>query len=54
LGVEHFDDIERLAMVGEKEWQQVMAWFCKPFTKAKVRDFDRADLSAAETWLDEA
>ena len=54
FGVEHFADIERLAMVGEKEWQHVMALFCKPFTKAKVRYFDRAELSAARTWLEEA
>lgn len=34
---EHFADIKRPAMVGEKQRQQGMALFCKPFTKAAVR-----------------
>ena len=42
-------DIERLAMIGEKKWQQGMATFCKPFTKATIRYFDHAD--AAERGL---
>ena len=37
--IKHFADIERLAMVGEKKWQQGMATFCKPFTKATIRYF---------------
>lgn len=43
FGSKHYADIERLAMVGEKKWQQGMATFCKPFTKATVRYFDHAD-----------
>ena len=54
FGVEHLADIERLAMVGEKKWQQGMATFCKPFTKAKIRYFDHADTADAKKWLDEA
>jgi len=54
FGVEHYADIERLAMVGEKQWQHGMATFCKPFTKAKVRYFDHADAAEARKWLDEA
>jgi hypothetical protein len=54
FGIEHFADIERLAMVGEKKWQQGMAIFCKPFTKAAVRYFEHADATAAREWLDEA
>jgi len=54
FGIEHFSDIDRLAMVGEKRWQHGMASFCKPFTKAAVRYFDHADTVAAREWLDEA
>ena len=53
FGVEHFSDIERLAMVGETKWQHGMAIFCKPFTKATVRYFEHADAMAARNWLDE-
>jgi hypothetical protein len=30
-----------------------MAIFCKPFTKAKVRYFDHAEIHDAHKWLDE-
>ena len=51
LGIKHFDDIERLALVGEKRWQEGMAMFCKPFTKAAIRYFDHADAAEARKWL---
>jgi hypothetical protein len=54
LGINHFSDIEKLAMVGEKQWQHGMATFCKPFTGAAVRYFDHADAAEARKWLAEA
>ncbi|MFA5257608.1 MAG: STAS/SEC14 domain-containing protein [Opitutales bacterium] len=54
FGVAHFSDIERLAMVGENKWQEGMATFCKPFTKATVRYFDQPQTAEAEKWLREA
>jgi hypothetical protein len=47
----HFSDIERVAMVGETKWQHGMAIFCKPFTAAKVRYFDRGEIEEARSWL---
>lgn len=47
----HAKHIERVAMVGEKKWQE---WFAKIgalFVKDDVRYFDLADLSAAERWV---
>src|SRR5438045_2417092 len=35
----HFNDIERLAIVGEENWQKWMAGFCNAFTTAEVRYF---------------
>ena len=54
LGLKHFSDIERLALVGETKWQHGMATFCKPFTRAAVRYFDHVDAAGARKWLDEA
>ena len=54
FGIHHFADIERLAMVGEKQWQHGMAIFARPFTKATVRYFDHADAAEARTWLGDA
>jgi hypothetical protein len=51
--VEHFADIERLAMIGEEKWQHGMATFCKPFTKATIRYFDHAKADEARLWLDQ-
>jgi hypothetical protein len=31
-----------------------MAPVCRPFTRARIRNFDRAELEAAKAWLAEA
>ena len=49
--MKHFGEIERVAMVGEKKWEQGMAWFCKPFTTAKIAYFDQSEIDAARSWL---
>ncbi len=51
--LKHFFDVERLAMVGEKKWEKAMSIFCKPFTAAKIRYFDRAAIDEARIWLRE-
>jgi hypothetical protein len=50
----HFSDIERIAMIGETTWQEGMATFCKPFTKAMIRFFDHDQIAEAREWLGEA
>jgi hypothetical protein len=50
--VKHFKDIERLAIVGEKKWEKGMAVFCKPFTTATIRYFDRSQLKEARQWIE--
>ncbi|TWU44419.1 hypothetical protein Q31b_19550 [Novipirellula aureliae] len=47
----HFNDIERLAIVGEKKWERGMGVFCKPFTTAKIRYFDQSEIDEARRWL---
>lgn len=49
--VKHFNDIERLAIVGDKKWEKGMAIFCKPFTTAKVRYFDMSQADEAREWI---
>jgi len=51
--LDHFSDIERLAMVGDKAWEHAMAILCKPFTTAEVRYFDHAQTAEARKWLGE-
>ncbi len=51
FSLRHYSDFERIAMVGDRKWEQWMASFCRLFTKAKVRYFDRSEVYAAWTWL---
>lgn len=51
--VKHFADIDRLAMVGDKKWQDGMAIVFKPFTKAVTRYFDEKESAEARKWLEE-
>ena len=50
----HCTKIERIALVGDKAWEKWMSTVCKPFTMAKIRYFDVAQLDAAKAWLAEA
>jgi hypothetical protein len=47
----NFRHIERLALVGDKSWEHGMAVFCKPFTTATIRYFDRSEVDQAEAWI---
>jgi hypothetical protein len=50
----HCTKIERIALVGDRKWEQWMAKVCKPFTMAKIRYFDASEIDAAWKWLGEA
>jgi hypothetical protein len=47
----HFNHIERLALVGESKWEQLMSAFCAPFTTAKIRYFAMEQLAEARAWI---
>ena len=49
----HLANIERLAMVGDMNWQMVMTMFCKPFMKATIHYFDHRHAAEAKKWLAE-
>lgn len=51
FGIKHFNDIERLAILGEKKWEKPMAAFVKPFTTAQVKYFDMANREKAHEWI---
>ncbi len=50
----HYSDFERIAMVGDRQWEKWMASFFRPFTKAQVKYFDRSEVDAAWKWLRES
>ena len=49
--LKHFADIERLAVVGEKKWEEGLAAFCRPFTTAKIKYFDHLLVDKAHEWI---
>ena len=51
--IQHWRDIEKLAIVGETKWEAGMAAFCAPFTTAKVKYFDHSVVDEAHTWIEE-
>jgi hypothetical protein len=50
----HCTKIKKIAIVGEKTWEKWMAKVCIPFTMARIKYFDAAQLDAAKTWLSES
>ncbi len=53
VAFKHFNDVERIAMVGDKAWEKGMSVFCKPFTTATIRYFEHARIGEAREWIRE-
>jgi hypothetical protein len=51
FSTKHCADIERIALVGDRKWEEWMAKVCKPFTLAKIQYFDASAEAAAKAWL---
>lgn len=51
LAAKHFNDIERLAIVGDARLEKGVAMFVKPFTGATVRYFDVSEAQKARQWI---
>lgn len=54
FAAKHFNDIERLAVVGDSRWQKGITVFIKPFTSADVRYFELQEIKRAREWVREA
>lgn len=48
-----FEDIERLAIVGETAWENGMSMFCRPFKGATVKYLSTVKLDDARSWIQE-
>lgn len=49
--LKHGNEIERLAIVGEKKWQEWMTRLSRPFMHAEVRYYDHAHEGEARRWI---
>ena len=48
------EHVERLAVVGEEDWERWMTEVTKPLAEGKVRYFEPSALEAAWAWLQDA
>ena len=53
LGCKHFNHIERIAIVGDRQWEKAMVGLCRPFARARIRFFDICDVFDANDWIHE-
>ena len=47
----HSNDIEIIAIVGDKKWEKCMLSIMKPFTKATLRYFELSEKENAKEWI---
>lgn len=53
FSLSHRNDFKKIAMVGEKKWQEWMTDFMKPFTSAKIKYFRTEERIDARKWIEE-
>jgi len=51
--VKHYRDFERVAIVGDRKWEEWMARLTSPFTSLGSRFFEDSEIEAAWDWLTE-
>lgn len=47
----HFDDIEKIAIVGDNKWKKCMLSIMKPFTNADLKYFELSEKEKAKEWI---
>lgn len=54
VGLKHRNDLDRIAMVGDKKWQQWMTKIADWFVAGDVRYYDHNQANSAKAWLEAA
>ena len=53
FGLKHWNDFERMALVGDKRWEELSVKAFNCLTKGDIRYFDLADGNLARAWIEE-
>ena len=53
LEVKHASDFDKIAIIGDQQWEKWMAKLPQVFTTAKVKYFDTSELDQAWIWLED-
>ena len=51
MDASHANDYEKIAMVGDKKWEDLLSKSMKPFTRAEVKFFDLNNKEIAWQWI---
>jgi len=49
--IKHIKDIDRLAIVGQKEWEKWLELLEKPFIHTKVKYYKKSNIKDAWNWI---
>ena len=49
--IKHASDFEKIAMVGDKQWEKWMTELMKPFTSAEIKFFELSEKEKGLTWI---
>jgi len=47
----HWNDFQKIAMVGVEQWERMLTQAMKPFTTATIKFFTLADAAKAKEWV---
>lgn len=47
----HADQLEKIAMVGAKDWEEKLTQVMKPFTSAEIKFFEINEKELAKDWI---
>lgn len=47
----NLENLERIAMVGDKKWEKELTLLMKPFTGAQIKYFELTDKEEAKNWI---
>jgi hypothetical protein len=53
FGLKHWNDFERLALIGDKRWEDIAAKAVDALTKGEARRFPATERAAARAWIEE-
>jgi len=53
FGLRHWNDFERMALIGDKRWEEAVAKAMDALTKGEVRRFPAAERGTAHAWIEE-
>ena len=52
FGIKHWNDFERIALIGDKRWEEISAKAMDKVMSGEIRFFDTVDRSEARTWIE--